>query len=119
LAKGRASRRRTGWNGKSSSPWPASQPRHRFTGNYSWEGAARDQQYVQRLAVKRPVRAGPKRHQRRLLAKAEHLLADERHWEAVELIAAELLRCGEISGRTAGICLSAPVRRIDEKTEFW
>ena len=36
-----------------------------------------------------------------MLAKAEHLLADEGSWAAVELIAAELLRCGEISGRTA------------------
>jgi hypothetical protein len=49
-------------------------------------------------------RAGERRAdrlQRRLLAKAEHLLAEEGHWLAVELIAAELLRLGEISGRTA------------------
>src|SRR5271163_2105137 len=46
----------------------------RFTGNYSWDGAARDQQYVQRLAVKRAGEGRTERHQRRLLAKAEHLL---------------------------------------------
>ena len=73
----------------------------RFTGNYGWDGAAHDFQYVHRLAVQRagPRRAG--RHLRRLLAKVEHLLADEGHWRAVELIVAELLCCGEISGRTA------------------
>jgi uncharacterized protein len=38
---------------------------------------------------------------RRLLAKVERLLTDKGHWQAVELIAAELLKCGEISGRTA------------------
>ena len=37
----------------------------------------------------------------RLLAKAEHLLAKDGHWRAVELIAAELLRYGAISGRAA------------------
>ena len=36
-----------------------------------------------------------------MLAKAEHLLAREGHWRAVELIAAELLRRGVISGRAA------------------
>lgn len=73
----------------------------RFTGNYSWESAARDQQYVQRLAVQRAGERRAERHQRRLLAKVEHLLANAAHWRAVELIAAELLRCGELSGRAA------------------
>jgi ATP-dependent Zn protease len=73
----------------------------RFTGNYHWDGAARDQQYVQRLAVQRAGERRAGRLQRRLLAKVEHLLADDAHWRAVEIIAAELLRCGEISGRSA------------------
>ena len=30
----------------------------RFTGNYSWDGAGSDQQYVERLAVKRAGEAG-------------------------------------------------------------
>src|ERR1700730_11702203 len=50
----------------------------RHTGNYAWNGAARDQQYVRRLALQR---AGGDRQadrlERRLLAKAEHLLAQE------------------------------------------
>lgn len=73
----------------------------RYTGQYAWNGAARDQRYVHGLAVQRAGERQAARLQRRLLAKAEHLLADEGYWRAVELIAAELLRCGTISGRTA------------------
>jgi hypothetical protein len=73
----------------------------RHTGAYAWDGAARDRQYVRDLAVQRAGARQAERLERRLLAKAEHLLAQEGHWEAVELIAAELLRCGTISGRAA------------------
>ena len=73
----------------------------RHTGDYAWDGAARDRQYVRRLAVQRAGERRAGRLERRLLAKAEHLLAQEGHWRAVELIAAELLRRGEISGRAA------------------
>jgi ATP-dependent Zn protease len=73
----------------------------RHTGNYAWDGAARDEQYVRRLAVQRAGEQKAERLQRRLLAKAENLLNKEGHWRAVELIAAELLRSGAISGRTA------------------
>ena len=73
----------------------------RHTGNYSWDSAARDQQYVRRLAVQRAGERRAERLERRLLAKAEYLLADEDSWKVVELIAAELMQRGEISGRTA------------------
>ncbi len=73
----------------------------RHTGNYAWDGAARDQQYVRRLAEQRAGERQAERLERRMLAKAEHLLARQGHWRAVELIAAELLRRGVISGRTA------------------
>src|ERR1035438_1078951 len=73
----------------------------RLTGIYAWDAAARDQQYVQRLVVQRAGERRAARLQRRMLAKAEHLLADEGHWHAVELIAAKLLQSREISGRTA------------------
>jgi ATP-dependent Zn protease len=73
----------------------------RFTGHYAWEGAARDGQYVHKLAVHRAGERKAERLQKRMLAKAEHLLAKEDCWKAVELIAAELLRCGSISGRAA------------------
>jgi hypothetical protein len=71
----------------------------RHTDNYAWDEADRDLQYVRDLAVQR---AGPRRAERlerRLLSKAEHLLAKEGHWKAVERIAAELLRRGTVSGR--------------------
>jgi ATP-dependent Zn protease len=73
----------------------------RHTGNYAWGGAARDRRYVHKLAVQRAGERRAERLERRMLAKAEHLIAQERHWRAVELIVAELMRCGAISGRAA------------------
>ncbi|HEX5270445.1 MAG TPA: hypothetical protein VFW33_08165 [Gemmataceae bacterium] len=71
------------------------------TGHYAWDGAARDQQYVRGLAVQRAGERQAERLERRMLAKAEHLLGQEGHWRAVELIATELMRRGVISGRAA------------------
>ncbi len=73
----------------------------RHTGSYARDAADRDLQYVRDLAVQRAGERQADRLERRLLAKAEHLLAKEGHWRAVELIAAELLRRGAISGRAA------------------
>lgn len=73
----------------------------RLTGVHAWDAAARDQQNVRRLAVQRAGERRAERLERRMLAKAEHLLADEGSWRAVELIARELLSRREISGRTA------------------
>jgi ATP-dependent Zn protease len=73
----------------------------RHTGDYAHAAAAKDLQYVRRLALQRAGERRAERLERRLLAKAEHLLARDEHWRAVELIAAELMRCGEISGRAA------------------
>jgi hypothetical protein len=73
----------------------------RHTGQYAWDGSARDRQYVHRLTVQRAGDRQAQRLERRLLARAEHLLAQEGHWRAVELIAGELLRHGAISGRAA------------------
>src|SRR5437016_13572940 len=52
----------------------------RFTGDYAWDGAARDQQYVRRLTVQRAGESRAEKLERRLLAKAEHLLADAGSW---------------------------------------
>ena len=73
----------------------------RHTGNYAWDGAARDWRYVRGLAVQRAGERRAERLERRLLARAEHLLAREGHWRAVELSAAELVRRGSVSGRAA------------------
>lgn len=71
----------------------------RLTNYHDWEGAARDEEYVRKLCVRRAGERRAERLQRRLLAKTEHLLAQPANWRAVELIAAELLRCGTLSGR--------------------
>jgi ATP-dependent Zn protease len=74
----------------------------RFTGIYALEGAAKDRRYVAGLALQRTGNARKaERLEQRLLSKTEHLLAQEENWRAVEVIAAELLRAGVISGRAA------------------
>ena len=74
----------------------------RQTGHYDWGGASQDLRGIRRLSQMRA--GGPKqmeRLERRMLDKVEHLLGDEGHWQAVKLIAAELLKLGTISGRAA------------------
>ena len=73
-----------------------------LTGEYAWDAGARDQTYAESLALQRAGGARQaQRLMRRLLAKAEHLLTREENWRAVERLAGELLRLGEISGRAA------------------
>jgi ATP-dependent Zn protease len=73
----------------------------RFTGVYQFDGAAKDRRYVLELALQRTGDARKaERLERRLLAKTEHLLAQEEIWGAVTRLAAELLRAGTVSGRT-------------------
>jgi len=71
------------------------------TGTYAWNAAERDLRFVRRLTLQRTTERSAERLERRFLAKVESLLADEGHWRAVELIAAELLKHGVISGRAA------------------
>lgn len=73
----------------------------RHTGEYALPEAAQDLRYVRKLALQRASERSVERLERRLLAKTEHLLADDDHWRAVESIAAELLKHGQISGRAA------------------
>jgi ATP-dependent Zn protease len=73
----------------------------RHTGVYVHAAADRDLRYVRRLALQRATERQVERFERRMLAKVEHLLADDGHWRAVELIAAELVLRGEVSGRAA------------------
>src|ERR1700704_3781323 len=47
----------------------------KLTGNYAWDGAARDQKHVRRLSVQRAGERRAEKLERRLLAKAEHFLA--------------------------------------------
>ncbi len=73
----------------------------RVTGRYDWGGAQQDLRGVEKLAS---LRAGDRhweRLSRRMLSKVENLLEHPGNWRAVELIAEELIRVGEISGRAA------------------
>ncbi len=73
-----------------------------LTGNYCEASAAQDLRAVKRLALSR---AGSERQaervERRALDKAEYLLADPAHWNAVTAIAELLLTQQTISGRAA------------------
>ena len=71
----------------------------RHTGQYAWDGAARDLQTVKQLATQRAGERHVERLQKRLLSKVEHMLEQPETWRAVQLIAAELLRSETISGR--------------------
>jgi ATP-dependent Zn protease len=72
------------------------------TGDYAWDGADRDYRYAYGLALDRTGAARQAdRLVRRVLAKVEHLLSREVNWRAVERLAGELLRRGEVSGRAA------------------
>jgi ATP-dependent Zn protease len=73
----------------------------RHTGTYEMDAAAQDLRFVRRLASERKSDRQVERYEQRMLDKVEYMLADEGHWKAVELIAAELMARGEISGRAA------------------
>jgi hypothetical protein len=72
------------------------------TGNYCLGGAAQDLRSIRRYVQMRAVgERQVERLERRLLNKTENHLSDPLIWDAVEMIAAELLRCETISGRAA------------------
>src|SRR4051794_10336577 len=53
------------------------------TGTYAWDEAERDLRYVRDLAEQRAGRRQADRLERRMLAKAEHLLSKPENWRAV------------------------------------
>jgi plasmid stabilization system protein ParE len=73
----------------------------RHTGTYQMNEADRDLRYVRRLALERKGPRAAPRYEERMLAKVEAMLADDATWHAVELIVAELMKHGVISGRAA------------------
>jgi hypothetical protein len=73
----------------------------RHTGTYAMDAADRDLRYVRRLVLQRKSERAAPRYEERMLAKVEALLGDDAIWRAVELIAAELMKQGVISGRAA------------------
>lgn len=89
----------------------ASEARH--TGSYDRAAAGRDLRYARGLALHRASLRALDRFERRMLSKVENLLADPGHWEAVMLIAAELLKMGDISGRAARHLYEQGLRKAD------
>jgi ATP-dependent Zn protease len=73
----------------------------RHTGAYATDEAKEDLRFVRRLALERKSQRAVERYEQRMLAKVEYMLGDDGTWKAVELIAAELLKNGTISGRAA------------------
>jgi len=74
----------------------------RLTGRYDWQAAGQDLRSIRQLTLSRAgdvTRA--EKLERRLLSKAEHLLADESTWVAVKEIATALMDKETISGRNA------------------
>ncbi len=72
----------------------------RFTGQYCRQGASQDLRDIKRLLLHRARDERQlERVQKRLLAKAEHLLNEQGNALAIELIARELIEKGSISGR--------------------
>ena len=74
----------------------------KVSGRYGLDGASQDLRMAEKLALHR---AGNARHAERLLERAldkvEHLMRDAATWSAIDLIAAELLKAGVLSGRAA------------------
>jgi ATP-dependent Zn protease len=74
----------------------------RLTGRYDWHGAGQDLRVIRRLTLSRAgEETRAEKLERRLLAKTEHLLADESTWKTTEQIAQALLEKETISGRAA------------------
>src|SRR5262245_21324830 len=73
----------------------------RQTGTYATDEATQDLRFVRRLALERKSERAVERYEQRMLDKVEYMLSDDGNWNAVQLIAAELLKHGTISGRTA------------------
>ena len=73
----------------------------KFTGVFDERGSARDLRVVRKYAEDRVGERQVERYERRMLAKAEYLFADEGTWAAVEAIAKEMMDKGTISGRAA------------------
>lgn len=73
----------------------------RHTGKFDRPAADRDLRYARKLMLYRASERSLDRYERRMVAKTDNLLADDSVWRAVELMAAELMKLGVISGRAA------------------
>ncbi len=73
----------------------------RHTGRYDRAAAGRDLRHARTMALQRATEKQLDRYERRMLSKVENLMNDDALWAAVESIATELMKHGQISGRAA------------------
>ena len=73
----------------------------RHTGRHDRAAAGRDLRHARTMALQRATEKQLDRYERRMLSKVENLMNDDALWAAVESIAAELMKHGQISGRAA------------------
>ena len=73
----------------------------RHTGRYDRAAAGRDLRHARTMALQRATEKQLDRYERRMLSKVENLMNDDALWAAVESIASELMKHGQISGRAA------------------
>ena len=85
----------------------------RHTGQHNWGGAQQDLRALRRLTLARvDTDQQVERLEKRLLDKTAHHLEQPGHWEAVELVVAELIKHQAISGRSARHMFEEAVKRI-------
>ena len=82
-------------------------------GQYNWVGAQQDLRALRRLTLARvDTDQQIERLEKRLLDKTAHHMEQPGHWEAVELVVAELIKQQAISGRSARHLFDEAVKRI-------
>lgn len=85
----------------------------RHTGQYNWGGAQQDLRSLRRLTLARVnTDQQVERLEKRLLDKTTHHLDQPGHWEAVELVVAELIKVQAISGRSARHLFDETMKRF-------
>jgi ATP-dependent Zn protease len=88
----------------------------RYTGEYNWDGAQQDLRAVRRLSLARvETIKKAERLERRLLDKTEHHLDQPGNWDAVKLVAAELIQSQSISGRAARHLYDEVIKRVESR----
>lgn len=84
-------------------------------GLYDRAGASLDLKFFQKMAEGRASGRSLARLEKRILAKTENLMADPAHRLAVDLIADELIKQTEISGRAANYLFDQAARQVEKE----
>ena len=85
----------------------------RYTGQHNWDGAQQDLRALRRLTLARvETDQQVERLEKRLLDKTAHHMEQPGHWEAVEMVVAELIKLQAISGRSARHLFDEAMKRF-------